>query len=83
MLYVGLDGWIGSQTICTARAPLSGANNVSINCEFCFRIALSSDSVVRRHNCDIQAFLHFMMYLTSQPMYFLKAYDMYYSLMHP
>ena len=38
---------------------------------------------VRRHNCDIQAFLHFMMYLTSQPMYFLKAYDMYYSLMHP
>ena len=30
MLYVGwvgwMDGWIGSQTICTARAPLSGAN---------------------------------------------------------
>ena len=24
MLYVG---WVGSQTICTARAPLSGANN--------------------------------------------------------
>ena len=28
MLYVGL-GWIGSQTICTARAPLSGANKVN------------------------------------------------------
>ena len=30
MLHVGWDGWmdwIGSQTICTARAPLSGANN--------------------------------------------------------
>ena len=27
----GLDGldWIGSQTICTARAPLSGANNIN------------------------------------------------------
>ena len=23
-----MDGWIGSQTICTARAPLSGANKV-------------------------------------------------------
>ena len=28
MLYVGLDGLDGSQTICTARAPLSGANNM-------------------------------------------------------
>ena len=23
-----MDGWIGSQTICTARAPLSGANKI-------------------------------------------------------